>query len=111
MSEPHRIRLREPWIRELPADGGTRYRRAFNTPTGLTSGTTVTIVCDGSLPPSAVVLNGVTLNAIVSGESHWSHEITSLLIARNELTLDFAEPASPSDLLPWREVRLEIYAR
>ena len=110
MSEPHRIRLREPWVREPPANGGTRYHRAFNAPTGLTPGTTVTIVCDGPLTPSAVVLNGMALRSNSSGENLWSSEITSLLVARNELTLDFAATASPADALPWREVRLEIYA-
>ena len=101
MSEPHVIRLREPWERESLPDGGVRYRRFFNLPTGLTNDTTVTLVCDGLPAKAAVTLNGAKLESTPVTAVPWSHEVARLLISRNELIVDRTHASSSPDL-PWR---------
>lgn len=106
MTEPHVIRLREPWDREPRSGGGTRYRRFFNLPTGLTPTTVVHIVCAGSTAATTAWLNDVALGDHAAEEPAWSHEVTENLLSRNELVIDVAAPAVAE--LPWREMRLEI---
>jgi hypothetical protein len=105
VSEPHVIRLREPWDREPRTGGGARYRRFFNTPTGLTPGTTVAVVCEAPTAAATVWLNDRTLGDHAPEQGTWSHDVTRDLLSRNELTIDVATAAAE---LPWREVRLEI---
>ena len=106
MTEPHVIRLREPWDREPRPGCGTRLRRYFNTPTGLAPTTVVRIVCDGPTAAATAWLNDVALGDHTANESSWSHEVTQNLLSRNELTIDVAALATAE--LPWHEVRLEI---
>lgn len=106
MSEPHIIRLREPWDREPLPGGGLRFRRRFNAPTGLRSTTTVTIVCDSPAAATTVWLNDAVLGDHAAADGTWSHGVTAELLSRNELVIDVEGLAATE--LPWREVRLEI---
>jgi hypothetical protein len=103
---PHRIRLREPWIREPLDGGGLRLCRGFHRPT-INVGERVWIVCDGIQAEAAASLDGAPLGALSTNDEPWSCDVTERLVDRHELTIEFAA-SPPGDELPWREVRLEV---
>lgn len=105
MSEPHVIRLREPWDRELLVGGGVRYSRYFNWPNPIEQGEVV-LVCDGMAGAALATFNTVVTSAVPINDE-WNVEVTSLLRSRNQVTFEFSRQLSNADL-PWREVRLEI---
>lgn len=107
MSEPHVIRLREPWDRIVLADGRIRHRRFFNLPTGLTPTTTVKIVCDSPETATTFWLNDSPYANHFLEQGTWGYEITKHLVARNQVDIDVAAGFIGPDL-PWQEVRLEI---
>jgi beta-galactosidase/beta-glucuronidase len=123
-SEPHRIRLRQPWQLRPLASGGWQARRHFNRPTGLESAGRVELVVETSSPLAQLQLNGVALQVSRRGESEFRCEVTSRLQSRNEIHLLFASPApgaskeaAPEEIplrgrgdLPF-QVRLEIFPR
>jgi hypothetical protein len=120
---PHRIRLRGPWHCEpaggaarrvtLPADwrdagpatfsSSLRLRRHFGYPGRIDDDERVWLTCAGLPRPGAVSVNGQVLGW---HEGPFEHDVTSLLRARNELTVDL--PACADTGRAWGEVALEV---
>ncbi len=109
---PHRIRLRHPWQSER-TESGTRWRRRFNRPTGLSARQRVWIVVEGVAAPGAAALNGRALGRLGEAGVPPRFDVTDLLLLHNEieLTLETAwlEDAGAT-ALPG-EVCLEIHGR
>jgi hypothetical protein len=131
---PHRIRLRGPWQCEplarrdstapLPApcqmmmpcrwgDGGlgdfagrVRFRRRFGLPTRLDPQEHVWITFAGIAGEAEISLNGQPLGSWTGNEGPLGFEITGLLQARNELTVEVTAADGSGGL--WGEVALEI---
>jgi hypothetical protein len=83
-----------------------RLCRGFHRPTS-DAAEKVWLVCEAPTASIEIFLDGRPLGATTAGEPLWAYELTPLLVARHELTLDVAG-STPDDPLPWREVRLEI---
>ena len=124
-SDRHVIRLREPWVVELPAEStaasqdhptAIRFRRRFGTPTGLGAHDEVDLVIDGIATDGRAWLNEQLLGEF-SRLQPARFEIRRHLAARNELLIEMnlSEPSesrqpgtSPAFTDFIREVRLEI---
>jgi len=76
---PHRIRLRRPWNCQV-REGYACWTRRFGRPMDLSTDERVWLIVEGLPPETVTVLNGIP---IPTGR----FDITSLLHARNELTL------------------------
>ena len=101
----HSIHLRHPWQSEVQA-GTVVWSRAFNWPAKLDVGEVVQLVVE-KVPASArVMLNDHELGAA----SQIRYDVTSLLVARNEVKISIAESESmPDERFPY-QVRLNIVA-
>jgi hypothetical protein len=121
---PHRIRLRGPWEYEAvgaaPARGrlslpgalaGTplaehagpvRFTRRFGYPGRIDADERVWLLIEGLDSAATVRLNGADLGAATPD----GFDITSLLAARNELTIELVVAAGQGS--PWQEVCLEV---
>lgn len=88
----HTINLAAAW--ESDASGAT-WRRRFGRPDGVGPGDAVWLVfvSPGNV---SLALNGVPLPPLHGGLPRWTHDVTSLLRERNELTLANAAPALPA---------------
>lgn len=110
------------WAKVLGADfvGRARYRRRFNCPTNLDPCEHVWLVFDRFDHEAAVVLNGQPLGKFAGPDGPQHLDITPVLLAHNELTVDVSLPAEAFDDASARgdragqagglvgEVRLEI---
>lgn len=79
---PHRIRLQSAW--DPPGPGGHAWQRHFGRPAGIEPGIRVILVLEGPAVAS-LVLNGSPLPLPVTPGSSWTHDVTDVLAARNEL--------------------------
>jgi len=109
MPEPHRIRLRRPWRREISA-AAVCWRRHFNRPTGLGADHQVWLVWQAAGHPTArVLLNGIELCALDSSGPDARFNISGQLAARNELMIEIAQGDRPPEGdAPPGEIALEI---
>jgi hypothetical protein len=84
MSEPHVIRLREPWEIDASAPDVVIWRRRFGRPTGLVPATRVWLCVRPEGDVRAVALNECALGpAQQEGVGRW--DITAQLEVRNQL--------------------------
>jgi hypothetical protein len=95
MRSVHRIRLRDPWQRELLGDH-VLWRRHFGKPRGLTAAEQVWLVLEGFPADVRVVLNGRQLS--FSGDSQF--DVTYLLGDRNQVELQISIDHRAPDRLP-----------
>ena len=79
---PHQIRLQSVWDPPLP--GSDAWRRQFGRPAGIGSGVRVLLAVD-SPAMASLFLNGVALPP--ASEARWRHDVTHLLVDRNELVV------------------------
>ena len=99
----HSIHLRHPWQSEPQADSVV-WSRAFNWPAKLDAGEVVQLVVEKVPASASVRLNDRELGAA----SQIRFDVTSLLAARNKVTIFIAESEStPAERFPY-EVRLDI---
>ncbi len=83
MSEPHIIRLGEPWQREALDDGHVRFTRNFGAPRTLPAAERVWLCGDG-LPNGTVTLNGEELGRV---RGAFEFDITAGMLPRNRLEI------------------------
>jgi hypothetical protein len=95
-----------------------RYLRRFGRPTNLEPGQCVELVIESLEPAAQIRLNNRLLFASRSPDQVWRVDITEQLVARNQLSIDLAYPASNAndnaDPTPPRRglraaIRLEIW--
>jgi hypothetical protein len=85
----HRIRLRGGWVTSARPDGVTRHARRFGSPRALDPTETVVLTADGLAGAASVILNGTALG---QSEGGFAFDITALLLPRNEVWIDSADP-------------------
>jgi len=80
-AERHSINLAGAWER-----AGDAWRRSFGRPTGVEAGDAIRLVFTAP-GHASVTLNGVALPALRGDTPSWSHDVTTLLGERNEISL------------------------
>jgi hypothetical protein len=98
---PHRIRLRDPWQRK-PLGSGVRCSRRFGYPGRIDSDERVWLTVSAVQGRVEVSLNGRMLGSH-DGSTSFEYDVTTLLLARNEVVMTFPEGADH-----WDEVALEV---
>lgn len=107
----HRIRLRQPWQRQV-MEHGTRWQRRFNRPSGLAATQRVWIVVAGIAAPGTAALNGQVVGTL-SGQAYRpaAFDVTDKLRPHNQLEL-LLEATAPAGLASqntpgqvWIEIR------
>jgi hypothetical protein len=104
MSDPHIIRLRDPWEAERQNGDVTLWRRRFNRPTGLSPGDQVFLVIQSPTDVPSLRLNDVELPISAHRIGAVQAEIVSRLDVRN--TIEILAGAQRDF-----EVWLEIFSR
>lgn len=104
MSQPHVIRLREPWECAPAAhDKAVVWRRRFGRPTGLNGGERVWLCIRCASELLAVHLNDVEQLGESCGEL-WRVDITAQLAVRNVLEVSAASSAGGPAFEAWLEI-------
>ena len=80
--EPHRIRLRDPWIIESP----NRQRRKFGKPTNIDVSSVVMLMFSGMSGTVRIELNSVEVG--IFNEPSFEIDVSKLLQSRNELMIE-----------------------
>jgi len=80
--EPHRIRLRDPWIVEPP----NRHRRKFGKPTNIDTSAVIVLMFTGMSGTTRIELNGAVVGEF--DEPSFEIDVTKLLQSRNELMVE-----------------------
>jgi hypothetical protein len=91
----HSFRLRDPWQRELLADGGVRWSRVFHRPTGLEPDDELWLVCSGLPPGASVAMNATPLTA-PNPDAPYQFHVTALLTEKNRIAIDIPSSALQS---------------
>lgn len=103
MSEPHVIRLREPWEFEATEDARRRWWRRFGRPTGIEPGVIVSLVFRAGEDVSTLWLNDEAIGTSCAARQAHRVDVTARLRERNQI--EFVAPAGTQF-----EVWLEIVA-
>lgn len=101
MSDPHIIRLRDPWDAEHSDEHVTLWRRRFNRPTGLVPGDQVWLVVQTTAAPQSLRLNDIDVPLSAHGNGSVRVEIASRMEMRN--TIEILSGA-PRDFEVWLEI-------
>jgi hypothetical protein len=110
MSEPHVIRLREPWDCCPQDDTRVLWQRRFGRPTGITPGVTVHLVVAATTPVTEVRMNDAAIHGPIAPQQSASIDVTHALMARNALEVLTSGESASGSTKPSFEVKLEIFA-
>jgi len=104
MSQPHVIRLREPWESAPSADDdAVVWRRRFGRPTGLEGGERVWLCIRCASELLAVHLNDIEQLGESCGEL-WRVDVTAQLAVRNVLEVSATRSSSGRAFESWLEI-------
>ncbi len=101
----HAIHLGGAWQPPVASSAGERqlgdecWRRSFGRPSGVGPADRVLLVLDRPGEAGGTIrltLNALPLPPVEPGPSRWEHDVTAMLVDRNELLLD-PSSAAPSD--------------
>ncbi len=107
MMYPHVIRLREPWGRS-ELDSRVRHRRSFNWLNKLDQREQLWLVVESVADAGEFVCNDTLLGQVHQATSLAEFEITDLISAQNEITIDIAGRQRRADSPSIGAVRLEV---
>ena len=105
MSNVHRMRLREPWLRVVCGET-LEFQRAFHRPTNLDANERVFVVIQQPTVAAMVTLGQQLLGELLPG-SDAAFDVTERLEDRNRLAVVVKDTTDES-ALPFLEVAIEI---